>query len=146
MAKRWKTSAKRLRLKKCWRWQFEIWNLKLMHILWLKTELLHPVDKGSKIRTYHMLKELKRQHRIPYLTIDDGAAAPDAAERATEYCHELITVLHQTSAKFSARFYAELAQNLVSPLPYFMKKYESAAMRVAIEQRLAKGDVDVLVC
>ncbi len=117
-----------------------------MHILWLKTELLHPVDKGGKIRTYHMLKELKRQHRVTYLTLDDGTAAPDAAERATEYCHELITVSHQTSAKFSARFYAELAQNLVSPLPYFVKKYKSAAMRTAIERRLAKGDVDVLVC
>lgn len=117
-----------------------------MHILWLKTELLHPVDKGGKIRTYHMLKELKRQHRVTYLTLDDGSAAPDAREAALEYCHELITVPHSTSEKFSARFYAELAQNLVSSLPYFMKKYESAAMRAAIEQRVAQGDVDVLVC
>lgn len=117
-----------------------------MHILWLKTELLHPVDKGGKIRTYHMLKELKRQHRVTYLTLDDGTAAPDAREKALEYCHELITVAHQTSEKFSVKFYAELAQNLVSGLPYFMKKYESAAMRAAIEQRLAQGDVDVVVC
>jgi len=29
-----------------------------VRILWLKTELLHPVDKGGKIRTYNMLKEL----------------------------------------------------------------------------------------
>lgn len=117
-----------------------------MHILWLKTELLHPVDKGGKIRTYHMLKELKRQHRVTYLTLDDGTAGPYAREQAYEYCHELITVPHSTSEKFSARFYAELAQNLVSSLPYFMKKYESAAMRAAIEQRLAQGDVDVMVC
>ena len=27
-----------------------------MRILWLKTELLHPVDKGGKIRTFQMLK------------------------------------------------------------------------------------------
>jgi polysaccharide biosynthesis protein PslH len=117
-----------------------------MHILWLKTELLHPVDKGGKIRTYHMLKELKRQHRVTYLTLDDGTAGPYAHEQAYEYCHELITIPHSTSEKFSARFYAELAQNLVSPLPYFMKKYESAAMRAAIEQRVAQGDIDVLVC
>ena len=117
-----------------------------MHILWLKTELLHPVDKGGKIRTYHMLKALKREHRVTYLTLDDGTAAPDAADKATEYCHELITVPHATSAKFSPKFYAELAQNLVSPLPYFMKKYESAAMRDAIATRLSKGDINVLVC
>ena len=46
-----------------------------MHILWLKTELLHPVDKGGKIRTYHMLKAFKREHRVTYLTLDDGTAA-----------------------------------------------------------------------
>jgi hypothetical protein len=28
------------------------------------TELLHPIDKGGKIRTYNTLRELKRQHRI----------------------------------------------------------------------------------
>ncbi len=117
-----------------------------MHILWLKTELLHPVDKGGKIRTYHMLKALKREHRVTYLTLDDGTAAPDAADKATEYCDKLMLVPHAISAKFSAKFYAELAQNLVSPLPYFMKKYESTAMRLAIEQRVSKGDIDVVVC
>ena len=117
-----------------------------MRILWLKTELLHPVDKGGKIRTFHMLKELKREHHITYLTLDDGSGAPDAEERATEYCHELVRVEHRTRAKFSAGFYGELAANLVSPLPYFMKKYKSAGMRREIERLAASGQFDVLVC
>ncbi|HEX8634387.1 MAG TPA: glycosyltransferase [Pyrinomonadaceae bacterium] len=117
-----------------------------MRILWLKTELLHPVDKGGKIRTFHMLKELKREHHVTYLTLDDGSAAPDAAARAEEYCHELVRVEHRTRAKFSAGFYGELAANLVSPLPYFMKKYRSAGMRREIERLVAGNDFDVLVC
>ncbi|MEJ7617101.1 MAG: glycosyltransferase, partial [Pyrinomonadaceae bacterium] len=118
-----------------------------MRILWLKTELLHPVDKGGKIRTYYMLKELKRQgHQITYLTLDDGAAEDGAHERATEYCDELISVPHHTRAKFSAGFYAELALNLATPLPYFMKKYESPAMRRAVAERTLNGKFDVLVC
>jgi len=117
-----------------------------LRILWLKTELLHPVDKGGKIRTFHMLKELKREHHITYLTLDDGSGAPDAEERATEYCHELVRVEHRTRAKFSAGFYGELAANLVSPLPYFMKKYKSAGMRREIERLAASGQFDVLVC
>jgi glycosyltransferase involved in cell wall biosynthesis len=118
-----------------------------VRILWLKTELLHPVDKGGKIRTFHMLKELKRQgHEITYLTLDDGTAAADARERASEYCHELVTVPHHTRPKFSAGFYAELALNLASPLPYFMRKYKSEAMRDEI-LRLARSEkFDVLVC
>jgi glycosyltransferase involved in cell wall biosynthesis len=117
-----------------------------VRILWLKTELLHPVDKGGKIRTYQMLRELKRAHHITYLTLDDGSAAADAEALAAEYCHELVRVPHHTRAKFSAGFYAELAQNLVSPLPYFMRKYKSAGMRRELLKRAAGAQFDVLVC
>jgi glycosyltransferase involved in cell wall biosynthesis len=117
-----------------------------LRILWLKTELLHPVDKGGKIRTYQMLKELKREHHVTYLTLDDGSAAPDAEARAEEYCHQLVRVPHRTRAKFSAGFYVELAANLVSPLPYFMKKYKSAEMRREVARLVATGEFDVLVC
>lgn len=117
-----------------------------MRILWLKTELLHPVDKGGKIRTYHMLKEMLREHHVTYLTLDDGAASPDARESAREYCHQLIRVPHRTRAKFSAGFYAELAQNLASRLPYAIKKYESAEMRREISERAGRGEFDVIIC
>ncbi len=117
-----------------------------MKILWLKSELLHPVDKGGKIRTYHMLKELKRRHHVTYLTLDDGSAGPSAREQAAEYCHELICIPHRSRAKFSAGFYPELALNLLSPLPYFMQKYLSAQMREAIVKRMWPSLEDVLVC
>jgi sugar transferase (PEP-CTERM/EpsH1 system associated) len=117
-----------------------------MHILWLKTELLHPVDKGGKIRTYNMLKELKRRHRITYLTLDDGTAGPAERESALEYCHELVCIPHQPREKFTAGFYGELLMNLASRLPYAIKKYESAQMRVKIRKRVQAEDVDLIVC
>jgi sugar transferase (PEP-CTERM/EpsH1 system associated) len=117
-----------------------------VRILWLKTELLHPVDKGGKIRTYNMLKQLKCDHDITYLALDDGTASETARANATEYCHKLISVPHRTRPKFSAGFYGELLANLFSPLPYFMKKYQSRGMRQAIEQLLEQEEFDVLVC
>src|SRR4029453_4632563 len=117
-----------------------------MRILWLKTELLHPVDKGGKIRTYNMLKQLKRDHHVTYLSLDDGTAPQSARTDATEYCHKLITVPHRTRPKFSASFYLELLTNLFSPLPYFVKKYESQGMRQAIEKLIEQEQFDVLVC
>jgi sugar transferase (PEP-CTERM/EpsH1 system associated) len=117
-----------------------------MRILWLKTELLHPVDKGGKIRTYQMLKELKRDHHISYIALDDSSADTESRARSVEYCDDLICVPHSTRPKFSAGFYAELAGNLLSPLPYFMKKYESPGMRRAIEEQLSRQTFDVLVC
>lgn len=117
-----------------------------MKILWLKTELLHPVDKGGRIRTYQMLKELRKEHEITYLTLDDGNAAPDARDLSSEYCSNLITVPHSVAPKFNPRFYAEIAGNLFSELPYFIAKYHSPAMRQKIEDVLAENAHDILVC
>jgi sugar transferase (PEP-CTERM/EpsH1 system associated) len=117
-----------------------------VNILWLKTELLHPIDKGGRIRTYHMLRELKRDHRITYLSLDDGSAAPDAAERAKEYCDDLVRVPFRTQAKRSPAFYGELLRNLTSPLPYAIWKYRSPAMRRAIEDAARRRETDVMVC
>jgi glycosyltransferase involved in cell wall biosynthesis len=117
-----------------------------MKILWVKTELLHPVDRGGKIRSFHMLRDLKRSHHITYVTLDDGTAAPDARERAAEYCHEVVRIPFRARAKWSPGFYAELALNLFSPWPYAIAKYRSRRLEHAISVRAASGSVDILVC
>jgi len=117
-----------------------------VRILWLKTELLHPVDKGGKIRTYNILKELKRDHFITYLALDDGSADLLAREQAQEYCHELVCVPHHQREKFSKGFYAELLFNLASRFPYAIKKYESPSMRRQIIERANNGTFDVVIC
>jgi len=117
-----------------------------LRILWLKTELLHPVDKGGKIRTYNMLKELARDHRITYLTLDDGTASEEDRTAAREYCHELVCIPHRHRDKFTPGFYADLTMNLFSRYPYAVKKYESPEMRREVDERVNAGAVDVLVC
>lgn len=117
-----------------------------MRILWLKTEVLHPVDKGGKIRTYNMLKELKREHHITYLTLDDGTASAEDKKKASEYCHELVCLPHARRDKFTPGFYVDLLLNLVSQQAYAIKKYESSAMRREIVERDRQGTFDLLVC
>jgi glycosyltransferase involved in cell wall biosynthesis len=93
-----------------------------------------------------MLKELKKQHHITYLTLDDGSAEPGALEKASEYANEIIRIEHVSAAKFSAKFYSELLRNLLSPLPYALQKYLSSGMRRAIEKHVAGSEVDIVVC
>jgi glycosyltransferase involved in cell wall biosynthesis len=93
-----------------------------------------------------MLRELKRDHRITYLTLDDGSAAPDAAEHAHEYCDDLLRVPFHTERKRSIAFFGELLRNLASPLPYTIWKYRSVAMRRAIEEAGRQDDLDLIVC
>jgi polysaccharide biosynthesis protein PslH len=117
-----------------------------VHILWIKTELLHPVDKGGRIRTYQMLRELRRQHRVTYLTLDDGTASADAVERATEYCHEVVRVPFRTRSKRTASFYLELLGNVFSRLPYAIAKYRVPELEARVRELVARGGVDVVVC
>jgi sugar transferase (PEP-CTERM/EpsH1 system associated) len=117
-----------------------------MKILWLKTELLHPVDKGGKIRTYEMLKRLRRDHFITYLTLVSPSDAPESFDRSDEYCHRLAAVPHRLREKSGAGFYWELGLNLGSPLPYALQRYRSSLMRRAIAQEVSLVDYDVVVC
>ena len=93
-----------------------------------------------------MLKALRDDHHITFLTLDDGAAAVDARAQASEYCHEVITIPHRATRKFSLAFYFELAGNLLSPLPYAIKKYESAPMREAVSRLGSADRFDIIVC
>ena len=115
-----------------------------MRILWLKTEFLHPVDKGGRIRTYQMLREIARQHHVTYLTLDDGTAAPDAEALAAEYAAEVVRIPFAPPAKGSIGFYGDLVGNLFSGLPYAVSRYASTRMREEVA-RLA-GQHDVVVC
>lgn len=118
-----------------------------MRILWVKTELLHPVDKGGKIRTYATLRELRSRHHVTYVTLDDGTAPADADARAVaEYCHEVVRVPFAPPPRRSVAFFLALARNLVSPLPYAIARYRSGALRDVIRRLVREGGIDVVIC
>lgn len=115
-----------------------------MRILWIKTELLHPIDKGGKIRTYQMLRSLVREHDVTYLCLDDGSASPEDRKSAGEYCTRLVTVPFHPTKKGSAAFYLDLLKNVFSSLPYAVSRYRSRLLR----QRVADlaPEHDLVIC
>lgn len=117
-----------------------------LRILWIKTGFLHPLDLGGKLRTYHMLREMKKRHHITYLALMSPQIPLDWMERAEEYCHEEIGILWKETPKFTLAFYADLARNfLFSRLPYVIEKYRSSIMRERIKE-LANTNCDLIVC
>lgn len=117
-----------------------------LKLLWLKSELLHPIDKGGKIRTYEMLRQLMRHHEVTYVCLASPNDPPDVFERASEYCHHLVTVPWSEPPRFSRGFYLDLLRNLFSPLPYVIEKYSSREMLRWIEGADGRGAFDVIVC
>jgi sugar transferase (PEP-CTERM/EpsH1 system associated) len=115
-----------------------------MRILWIKTELLHPVDKGGRIRTYQMLRSLAKRHHVTYLCLDDGTAAPNARALASEYCNQLEIVQFNPPAKGGLRFVFDLVVNLFSPLPYAVARYQSTELRARISE--LAHNAELVVC
>jgi polysaccharide biosynthesis protein PslH len=119
-----------------------------MHILWVKNELLHPLDKGGRIRTYEMLRRMRDHHRVTYLALDDGSTTPEQRARALEYCDDLVLVPWRRAPLRGWRRGLAILRNVFSSLPFALAPYRSAAMKQAIRERCTTGDdrADVVVC
>ena len=117
-----------------------------MRILWLKSDLLLPLDKGGKLRTWNLLRYLARRHEITYLAFAD----PDGAQATVEGMHEVAahveTVSRVDPPKGSWRFYSDATLHLADPLPYAVGKYRSRAFSRRVNALLARGGFDLVVC
>jgi sugar transferase (PEP-CTERM/EpsH1 system associated) len=124
-----------------------------MRILWLKSDLLIPLDKGGKLRTWHLMRHLARRHHVTYLAFadrselsEDGTLRAPIADGMREVCAELVTVPHESHPKRSTAFYLEAAAHVVRRLPYAVGKYRSAAYRGEVQRLLEERSFDLVVC
>src|SRR6266478_477350 len=96
-----------------------------MRILWLKSDLLLPLDKGGRLRTWHLLRHLARQHEISYVSFVDPDQSAAEVAGMREVAAHLETIPRGDPAKRSFRFYLDAAKHLADPLPYAVGKYRS---------------------
>lgn len=116
-----------------------------MHVLWIKTDLLFPLNSGGRIRTFEMLRAIRRQHEVTYVALDDGTTTAEALEHAAEYATRVDLVPHPRPAKGTVAFFGALLANLASPNPYVLDRYHSALLAERV-RHWCEQDVDLLVC
>ncbi len=121
-----------------------------LRILFHNCRLLHPLHGGDRIRTYQMLRELRKRHHITYLTLQTPLDTPEATERASEYCHELIAVPHPVKNQRSLAFYLEVLGNtLWGRYPFLGQKYlsrETTRRLAELSSPAQQPPFDLLVC
>src|SRR6185503_20572822 len=76
-----------------------------MKLLWLNAGLLLPLDKGGKLRTWHVMRHLASRHDITYLSFSDPAQTADDREGMRAVCAHLRTIPRTDPAKGTAGFY-----------------------------------------
>ena len=114
------------------------WEI-IMHILMLSPTLPWPLNMGSKIRIYHVLRELARAgHEVTLLALAHEPYGPEDLGALKAYCHEL----HVIPVKNRPRSKAAL-KSLISCKPYRVVKFESPEFKQVVAQALQK-DYNIL--
>ena len=114
----------------------------------LDEELPFPATSGKRIRSFHLLSRLAERHRVTVLCHrnpdrDESAAAEQAFRQLGI---ETVIVDRTVPSKSGPLFYARLAGNLLSPLPYSVASHSSPALADAARRFAAKHRVDVWHC
>jgi sugar transferase (PEP-CTERM/EpsH1 system associated) len=117
-----------------------------MKILWLNANLLLPLDKGGKLRTWHVMRHLARHHDITYLSFCDAQQTEAHRLGMREVCRRLETVPRNDVAKGTWQFYTSAARYVIDPVPYGVAKYRSDEYRRRLAALLRSEQFDVVVC
>jgi sugar transferase (PEP-CTERM/EpsH1 system associated) len=116
-----------------------------MNVLWLNAGLLLPLDKGGKLRTWHLMRHLARQHQITYLGFARQDQPREDLDGMRQVCRELITVPRREVPKGDPRFYLDAATYLASRQPYAVAKYASSEYASRLQALLGGNAFDLVV-
>lgn len=116
-----------------------------MKILWVKSDFLHPTNRGGQIRTLEMLRRLHARNEVHYVAFDNPAQ-PEGLERANEYCSCAYPIKHEVPPHRSLAFAQQFVQNMTSSMPLALSRYVSTAMRKQIDNLLQRHLFDSVVC
>jgi len=110
-----------------------------MRILMLSPTLPWPLNMGSKIRIYHVLRELARAgHEVTLLTLAHEPYGPEELEALEIHCRELHVIPVNNRPRLQAAI-----KSIVSRKPYRVAKLESREFKQAVAQVL-QGNYDIL--
>ena len=119
-----------------------------LHVVIVDEELPYPPTSGKRIRTLNLLLRLAGRHWLTYLCHRN--ADPDEARQAAAFLEghgvETVVVNRAVPRKSGPLFYARLAANLLSPLPYSVASHTSRALRRAVAGYAAAHRVDLWQC
>jgi sugar transferase (PEP-CTERM/EpsH1 system associated) len=117
-----------------------------MNVLWANAGLLLPLDKGGKLRTWHLMRQLAHRHDVTYVSFVDPSATAADIDGMRDVASDVVTIPRREPAKGTARFYLDATRYLVDRTPYAVAKYRSIAYRRAIEHLLGTRQFDAIVC
>src|SRR5262249_20147677 len=115
-----------------------------MNVVIVDGDLSYPANSGKRLRTLNLMIRLARRHRVTYICRGQGGAGADKARTFLgDHGVAAVVVDEPLPRKSGPLFYARLAANLLSGVPYSVATHDSPGMREAVRAHAAKHKVDL---
>jgi glycosyltransferase involved in cell wall biosynthesis len=116
-----------------------------MNVVMVDGDVAYPPSNGKRLRTLNLMLRLARRHRVTYIARCNGGS--DELRRADAFLREHgikpVLVDHPVPPKKGPAFYARLAANVFSPLPYSVASFDSPLLRRAVQEHEERHSVDL---
>lgn len=119
-----------------------------LRVVVVDEELPYPPVSGKRIRTLGLLERLARNHRLTYVchrNANESEVTP-AREHFARLGVRTLVVDRKVPPRSGMKFYARLAANLLSPLPYSVTSHTSHALTDTLRRLAATEPVDLWHC
>jgi polysaccharide biosynthesis protein PslH len=113
-----------------------------LNVVIVASELPYPPTAGNRIRTLNLVRRLALRHRITFIS-HRGDESAEGRRFLRENGVESVLVDGVNSVKSGPRFYARLAANLASPVPFSVASHSSRALRRAVYAHARRHHTDV---
>jgi polysaccharide biosynthesis protein PslH len=116
-----------------------------MRILWVKIGGLWPLNTGGRLRSFHIISELSRRHRVTLLTTHGPADDPAGLAAALPQCEAVESFPTRIAKHGSARFLTALLRSWLTPLPVDLWKSRVASLQREASRLATAGQIDLCV-
>lgn len=113
-----------------------------MKILFISENFPYPLDSGGRIRTYHIMKGLSRQHEITLVTTLETEDKRAYLPELTKVCRAINTIKAPRETPFQLG--TELLKSLISPAPIVVERHYLPDVAAEIQRLLASDRFDVV--
>jgi sugar transferase (PEP-CTERM/EpsH1 system associated) len=110
-----------------------------MKILYLAHRIPYPPNKGDKIRSFHEINHLSREHELHLLAFCDNAEDLQYAQHLENYCRSVTLVpINPFIQKLKAGI------SILAGRPFSLGYFDSTRMKRAIQRELANHRFDLI--
>jgi polysaccharide biosynthesis protein PslH len=114
-------------------------------ILWVKAGGLVPLDTGGKIRSFHILRELARRHKVTIFTFYAAHTGDIHGELEREFTQVECCPIRLPRARGVAEA-LRYGRSLFSGVPYSIAKYHRREIAVRLRRLVEAKSYDAIVC